>query len=1619
MKNPVTEKLISAVKKKVAPAPSKAEITFLRNFYHRLSGQDFAPHKALEFRNAALRHQQLGEVRAPHKTLIEIYSLPTPQNQPNQTNQSADAQDITIINIITDDKSFLIDSLIIKLNTMYKTPHRITHPNFEVQRDNQHRTIAMSRYQGKQAKPRGTSVVECYIQFVIDFTPQNEHKSLLRELRNVIADIEIVVQDWTLMRARTLSLAQHVPVHKQKLSKLTSTVAEHGELLRWMEKDNFAFLGYAELEVTETASGSKTSVDEKSLLGIVRAVHRRDASAVIDLLPPLDYDKNPHHTSPMLFTKSRQRSTIHRANYLDCILLTHTLPHSENEPVNQRRISCILGFVASSSAMLPTEAIPHLRNKTAAIRKESTLRPGGYAYKKLHAILETLPREKLFQMDVGSLYALCMTLLNHLERRTTRVHLHRNICAHFYSCLVYIPRDLFNSTLRQRIQTFLGKYFSADEVSFNVYFSDSILTRIHYLIHCHTSSQRVVDTLKFESAIQAIARDWNDNLHECFRQQGNYEFAEQMLALYRDAFPASYQDDFSAEQAMLDIGRLAQVAPGKIHAVLSGPGSDAEQPIANFKLYSEHQSVALSDALPILENMGVRVLAERPYALRRQDKTTYWLHDFDIVCPRYPAFDATANAPNFQSTFTHAWHGNIENDGFNRLTVVAGLNWQEINLLRTVYRYLKQIRLQYSEHYIIETLANNPTLVIAIVNFFVARFQPINKGAGVRRIKNAIHRHLVEVATLDEERIIRAFFEVVDAIVRTNYYQSTEDGGAKPYLALKLAPASISGIPKPTPEYEIFVCSPRVEGTHLRGGKVARGGLRWSERPEDFRTEVLGLVKAQRVKNAVIVPVGSKGGFIVKQLPEHDREAIQQEVIACYRLFISGLLDLTDNLSGVDVIPPPEVVRMDDDDPYLVVAADKGTAAFSDIANALSQQYRFWLGDAFASGGSAGYDHKKMGITAKGAWESVKRHFRELGKNIQTTDFTVIGIGDMAGDVFGNGMLLSKHIRLMAAFNHRHIFIDPQPDAVVSYQERQRLFAIPRSSWADYDRKLLSPGGDIFTRDAKSITLSRPAKKVLGTNKDKHTPDDLINLILKAEVELLWNGGIGTYVKATTESDAMVQDKNNDGVRVNASQLRCQVVGEGGNLGMTQLARIEYALGGGLCYTDAIDNSAGVDTSDHEVNIKILLNAAIQNNLLAPKQRNELLAKMEDEVGRLVLRNNYTQTQTISREAARSNRLMPQQRRAIETLERKGLLNRALEFLPNRSTMESRREQKKWLTRPELAVLLSYSKMDMYQALLASEVPDDDYLAMEIEQYFPTLLAKKYPQLLHTHQLKREIISTQITNHLVGVMGPNFHLRLAHLSGCETAEITRAYLAARDLLGTSAIISAIESLDNAITADLQLNMLEQVTTTMQLCVFWLLRNQTTPLNIRTVVSTFLPGCNQLKLILQNAIDRDPTDTLSITLNKRCEKLQSYGIPPDIASQIAALPSLGYAVDIVALSVQCDCSLQHTAALYFKVREILCLDWLEQAIDSLPLSNDWHERARFSLGNELRASHSLIAAKALSNQDHTTTDAGLENWQAANRQCIHAIEKMTTSLKAEPAPDFAMLSVLLSELAWLH
>ncbi|HZY66106.1 MAG TPA: NAD-glutamate dehydrogenase, partial [Rubrobacteraceae bacterium] len=1027
--------------------------------------------------------------------------------------------------------------------------------------------------------------------------------------------------------------------------------------------------------------------------------------------------------------------------------------------------------------------------------------------------------------------------------------------------------------------------------------------------------------------------------------------------------------------------------------------------------------IPLSDVLPLLEEMGVRVVDEHPYKIEPSGSPEAWIHNFGLAHEAQGDLQTEEVKKTFQDAFDRMWHGVVENDGFNRLVLRAGLTWRKITILRAYAKYLRQTGTTFSQDYMEDALAGNAHITRLLAELFLVRFDPESQKKAedeTDRLKEEIEAALDEVASLDEDRILRRFLNAILATLRTNYFQRDEDGEPKPYLSFKLDPSSIPELPLPRPMFEIFVYSPRTEGVHLRGSEVARGGIRWSDRKEDFRTEILGLMKAQTVKNAVIVPTGAKGGFVVKRPPQNgDREAFTEEGIACYRILICGMLDLTDNLTDGETVPPPEVVRYDEDDPYLVVAADKGTAAFSDIANGIStDEYDFWLGDAFASGGSSGYDHKAMGITARGAWESVTRHFRALGKDVHSEDFTVVGIGDMSGDVFGNGMLLSRHIKLVAAFNHLHIFFDPDPDPEKSFEERQRLFNAERSAWTDYDEDCISEGGGIFSRTQKSISLTPEIQQLLGVEEESLTPNEVIHALLKAPVDLLWNGGIGTYVKASHESNADVGDKANDSLRVDGEELGCRVVGEGGNLGMTQEGRIEYALHGGRVYMDAIDNSAGVDCSDHEVNIKVLLDAVVKNGDMTGKQRNELLAEMTEEVGGLVLRNNYEQTQAIDNSLAQASSMADVHARYIRFLEDAGLLDRGLEFLPGEEALADRKSEGLGLVAPEIAILLSYTKIMLYGQLLDSDAPEDAYLSEELERYFPTPLRERFREQMKEHRLRRQIIATHLTNELVNRCGTTFAYRLREETGGKASEIARAHTAAREIFDLRDLWSRIEDLDNQVEARVQTRMLLAARKLIERATRWLLRNRRAPLDIADTVSHFSEGAEELTgripdLMLES--DRK-------ALEKVTEELTEAGVPEELAKRVAALHSMFSVLDIVDVASSTGQDLETVAAVYFILGDRLRLHWLREHIESLPRDNRWRMLSRAALRDDLYDQEATLTAEIL----HEVPDGDLsaedhvESWIHSNQESVDRVLQVLRDINSSGTFDLSTLSVALRE-----
>jgi glutamate dehydrogenase len=1287
---------------------------------------------------------------------------------------------------------------------------------------------------------------------------------------------------------------------------------------------------------------------------------------------------------------------VHRPAYLDYIGIKRLGP--DGVPIGERRF---LGLFGMSAYTVSVKSIPLIRRKVAAVVARAGFPKGSHDAKDLLQILETYPRDELFQISVDDLFTIAMGIQGLQERRRVRLFMRRDDYGRFVSCLVYLPRERYTTQVRLRMQTILLRALGGSAVDYSTRYSESVLVRVHFVVRT-ASAPTTVDADALQRQIAAATRSWDDELADAVYDVYGEERGADILRKFGSAFPEAYKEDFDARTAVEDVRRLLECdSPEDLDLFLYKP-ANAPDGVRRFKIGRIGPPLSLATLMPSLQDMGVEVTDERPYELELGSGEQAWIYDFGLRHREEDDFEADGVREAFQDAFAAVRAGRMESDGFNALVLAAGLTWREVVVLRAYAGYLRQIGTTFSQAYIATALVNNVNIARLLADLFETRFNPAFSGdraddeaALVQEITTALD----DVASLDEDRILRSYLGLLRATVRTNHFQH------KGYLSFKLEPKNVPDLPAPRPAYEIFVYSPRVEGVHLRFGPVARGGLRWSDRREDFRTEILGLVKAQSVKNAVIVPVGAKGGFVIKQQG--------LEGVDCYTEFVHGLLDLTDNIVDGAVVPP-ELVRHDGDDPYLVVAADKGTASFSDIANGIAKEYGFWLGDAFASGGSEGYDHKAMGITARGAWESVKRHFRELGTNIQEEDFSCVGIGDMSGDVFGNGMLLSRHTRLVAAFDHRHIFIDPDPDPEKSFAERERLFHLPRSSWDDYDRSLISAGGGVWPRTAKSIALSEQARAALGTTAEALTPVEVIRAILQAQVDLLWNGGIGTYVKATVESAADVGDRANDAVRVNGRDLRCKVVGEGGNLGCTQRGRIEYAQRGGLIYTDAIDNSAGVDTSDHEVNIKILLGDVIRAGEITREQRNELLASMTDEVAAHVLRDNYEQTIALGNAVAQAPQMLHVHARLIDALVANGHLDRELEFLPGSEEIATRKAAGTGLTAPEFAVLLAYRKITLTAELLASELPDEPAFARALEEYFPQPLRDRYQRYMQGHRLHREIVATVVVNHMINRTGTTFLLRIGEETGAPAVEITRAHAVAWHIFDMDRLWAAVEALDNRVSAQTQTTMFLEARQLVERSSRWLLHNRRPPIDVDATIAAFAPGVE--------AVTGKLTDLLvgvdRTAFEERCSTFVAAGVPGDVAEQFAVLTPLYSALDIVDVSTSSKRPVEEVAEVYFTVEDRLGLGRLRDLVNALPRDDRWHTLARAALRDDLYAAHAALTGDILASTDSARPAADrLQNWIEANSGSVQrAAQLLSDIIGGEQAQaDLATLSVALRQI----
>ncbi|MFQ5635649.1 MAG: NAD-glutamate dehydrogenase, partial [Gammaproteobacteria bacterium] len=1209
-------------------------------------------------------------------------------------------------------------------------------------------------------------------------------------------------------------------------------------------------------------------------------------------------------------------------------------------------------------------------------------------------------------------------ILNLQDRRRVRLFVRRDAFGRFVSCLAYVPKDKYNTEVRRRIEAVLQRRFRGERVDTELQISEAAMARMSVLVRMPAGTGRRIDVAAAEAEVAAAIVTWQDRLLTALLERHGTSRGHELFDRYGGGFPAAYQEDLDPAEACHDIGSIVRIVDEHRDLELRLLASaDSADPSLRFKLIRPAESLPLSDVLPILENFGMTVLSERPYRIECAGGPMVSVQDVEMLPPGGQAADFGELAGRFEDAFRQVIDGEAENDGLNRLVWLAGLDSREILILRACCKYILQTGAPFSQTYMENVLCEHSDAAGILAGVFMARFRPgLSDGErrrAVEPMEDELRRSLERVTSLDDDRILRAFEAVMAATLRTNFFATATSGSPGRHVSLKLDPQLIPELPEPRPQFEIFVYSPEVEGIHLRAGRVARGGLRWSDRREDFRTEVLGLMKAQVVKNAVIVPTGAKGGFVVKCPcpPTATTREVQQDVERCYRIFIEGLLDVSDNVVDGSVLPPEDNVRRDGDDPYLVVAADKGTATFSDIANGIAEARGFWLGDAFASGGSDGYDHKKMGITARGAWEAVKRHFRELGTDVQAEPFTVAGIGDMAGDVFGNGMLLSRQIRLRAAFNHRHIFLDPDPDPETSFLERERLFAASGSTWRDYGRTSISPGGGVFDRHAKRIDLSPEARAMLDTTAESMTPPEIIRLILCMDVDLLWNGGIGTYVKAESETHLDAGDRANDAVRVNAHELRARVVGEGGNLGLTQQARIEYARAGGRINTDSVDNSAGVNTSDREVNIKILLDHARREKRLGHAARNRLLAAMTDEVAALVLRDNYLQTQAISVAATYAPERLLEHAELIRSLEHSGQLDRALEGLPGDEEIEHRRSVGEGLSRPELAILISYAKIHLYTELVGSDVPEDAAQAGELELYFPARLHKRFRDLIAVHPLRREIISTLIANSIINRMGPYFVLRAQQETGAGIGAVARAYSVVREIFDMRDTWSSIESLDNVIPSSAQYAMHFQGARSLRHATHWFLQKHPNDLDIGTHVKLLRPGVRVLLKEYGGILRGSPGQRLAGTI----EQYEQLGVPGVLATRMATLNASVSALDVASMSRQFNRSAEFVARVYMELGRGLNLGWLQARVEHLDARGRWQAVARGNMRDAILAVQRTLTTNRLQEAGTESADALVVNWLEDSGPRIQRAKQMLLEMRAQKSVDFATLTVALAEL----
>ncbi len=1584
-------KLINAVLKALPGGTRNAQLrTFAECLYSEGAYEDLKVYSPADLARLAHATWTFAASRDPQSPKIRVFDPDAAD-----PDLEADLSSVTVVEIVNDNMPFLLDSAMAELQVRGYEVRLVLHPIVYVDRDTKGKR---TKFYGP-VRPDGAdgaireSVIHIHLARI---DSDMVRRDTVTALGRVFESVRVVVEDWQAMLER---ITREIDGYRTNPPPLPAAeIAEAVHFLDWICDNNFTMLGvreYAFVGGVKEGRLERVETDRGAGFGILRdpkvLVLRRGREWVTFSPELRDFLMQP---VPLIVTKANVKSPVHRRVHLDYVGIK-TFDDEGNLTGELR----LIGLFTSSAYNRGVRSIPYLRRKADLVMRRTGYEPESHNGKAVQNVLETFPRDELFQIDTDTLYDWLHAILQLGERPRVRILWRADKFDRFVSVLVFVPRDRYNTGVRRAIGALLAKAFEGRVSASYPYYPEGVLARVHFIIGRYEGHTPSPDQDTLEAAAVDLIRTWADNLKAELYESLDLITATELFKRYCDAFPEGYQAAYSAGSVVRDI-EISEKLVGQDRLAIEFFRPQIDRPHrVGLKLFRLDRPVPLSERVPVLEHMGFKVISEQTFRINRPSRDDdgeteqIWLHDMLVERADGAAIDLDRLATPLGDCFMAVMLGRAENDGYNALVVKAGLDWRDIAMLHAYSLYLRQVRIPYSQDYMWQTMQRHADIASLLVDLFRARFDPKvterdTRDTDQQAIIDKIEAALDAVPSLDEDRIIRRFADLITATQRTNFFQTGLHGEPKGAISFKLASQDIDGLPEPRPHVEIFVFSPRVEGVHLRFGEIARGGLRWSARPPDFRTAILGLVKAQQVKNAVIVPVGAKGGFVPKHLPSGTRDAILEEGIACYRIFIESLLDLTDNLVEGEIVRPDLTVCHDGDDPYLVVAADKGTATFSDIANEISTSRDFWLGDAFASGGSAGYDHKKMGITARGGWEAVKRHFREMDIDIQTTPFTAIGVGDMSGDVFGNGMLLSEQIRLLAAFDHRDIFIDPDPDPATGFAERKRMFDLPRSSWQDYDTTLISKGGGVFSRKTKAIPLSAQMQELLSIRRKTATPNEIITAILKARADLLWFGGIGTYVRASAETDDDADDRANDAVRITAADLNVKVVGEGANLGLTQRARIEYAEAGGRINSDAIDNSAGVNSSDMEVNIKIALGSEVARGNLTIPQRNTLLAEMTDDVADLVLRNNYSQTLAISLIEQRGLEALDFQQRLMRDLESRGDLDREVEFLPDDAAIQQREKRGKALTRPEIAVLLAYAKIDLYRRLLNSSVPDDPFLGREVKRYFPERLQKKYPDAIKTHRLKREIISTMLANSMINRCSATMIVRISDETGASLPEIASAFAVARSAFRIIGLAGEVDALDNRVSGALQLSMYGTLQEFTLRGTVWFLRNVDLSQGLASVIAHYEAAIRSVTLNLRAVLPQAAVDEMDKT---RAGYLE-IGLPEELATLYAGVQYAAGAPDITLISDRTGKPVKAVAETFYAFAARFGTDRLASGARAFE-TTDYYERLALyrTLDLLLEAQRKLIGDVLATGKKG---QAALDLWIAERKQ---AVERLTAAI----------------------